>query len=125
MTTITSYLSSHHILFAVTIPASISLTWLFVAALRQDISPNLMKGWMLCVVATYLCSRWEVTEELRQLFIFPVFFVYPACLLYFGEKISPATAFSLSFLASWSVDMTRALQLVLSGEVALPEFYLA
>ena len=123
MIKITTYLSSPHILLSVTIPAAVSLAWLVGAIHRQNVSASLIKSWMLCVIGTYFCSRWEVTEDLRQLFIIPVFFFYLAFHLYFGEKISPATAFSLAFLANWSVDMTRALELAIAKEVAFDEFY--
>jgi hypothetical protein len=123
MTKIISYLSSPEIVTAVVLPGLISLFWLVHASFRKTESVSELRTWMLCVIGTYFCSYWKVDEEMRQLFIIPVFYIYLAFRLYFGDRVNALSAFALTFLAHWAVDMTRALELARTGDVPFDEFY--
>lgn len=117
------YLSNSSAQTAVLVPGAISLAWLAHAARRQSVPPEVVYGWMLSVVVAYLCSNWKFDGELRELYITPVFMIFGAVYLYCGRTMSPACAFSFTFLNLWLVDMLRAYELVALGEVSSTTFF--
>ena len=118
-----AYLATPAIQAAVLVPGAISLAWLLRACWRRDTDPTIVWAWMLSVIVAYFASNWKVTDEMRQLFIIPAFLLLTAVFLYCRREISPAAAFSLTFLCCWLVDMLRAWELVGIGEVPASMFY--
>lgn len=123
LSALSQYLATPAIQAAVLVPGGISLFWLLRACRRQDVDPVITWSWMLSLVVAYFSSNWKVTDELRELYIIPAFLLVVAVFLYCRRDISPAAAFSLTFLGSWSVDMMRAWELVGAGEVPASTFY--
>lgn len=117
------YLSTPEILLSVVTPWCIVLCWLVVATVKQALPAQLIKVWGWCVVAAYFMAFWTVSSDVRELHIIPAFFIYEAIYLYLGWTLSATTAFSLTFLCDWIVDMCKAYSLIQLGEVTSNTFY--
>lgn len=74
-------------------------------------------------IASYTSAKWNVTEELRQLFILPCAFFSVAGLLWARIPISAHSAFAATYLSLWIVDMSMAMQLVHDGEATWTTFF--
>ena len=97
--TLVQYLITPETRLAVIVPGIASLAILIFYARQGKISRRLQLLWVLTLGVSFCCARWEVTEEVQQLYIYSAFSV--ACLLLLFKRIyiAPALAFALTFLA--------------------------
>lgn len=117
------YLRKPSTLTAVVGPWIVVIYWMWKEAFRSKVPAKLLWTWMLCVIGSYFLSEWQVTDDLRELHIINVFFIFEAFYLYFENELSVGTAFSLAFLADWLVDMTRAAELIRMGVETTNTYY--
>jgi hypothetical protein len=118
------YLSLPNIIYSVTVPWLFSIYWYATECRQQPPPTQLIWHWMLCAIGTYFLSRWIVTEETRSLTGVNVFFIYLTFYLYVGQKMTASTAFVLTFLDMWIVDVCRALELIFIGEHTTSTFFI-
>lgn len=123
MSELFTYLTRPEILCAVVGPWAITLTWYIREVSNAQLDKTLAAHWLLCVIGSYVLSGWHVTPDVRELHIINVFFIYEALYLYLGRTMSAGTAFSLTFLCDWSVDMLRASELIAINEATKYDFY--
>ena len=121
--TLVQYLITPETRLAVIVPGIASLAILIFYARQGKISRRLQLLWVLTLGVSFCCARWEVTEEVQQLYIYSAFSV--ACLLLLFKRIyiAPALAFALTFLALWWVDVICALFRALQSGADLDRFY--
>lgn len=75
-------------------------------------------------VMSYMGSHWHITDDdCRQLFIMPFAFFSVSVMLWARVPVSAATAYAVTFLSMWTVDMAMATQLVQSQEVTWLSFF--
>lgn len=65
---LSAYLLEPATWIAVLIPALITL-W---ALLSSPLSPSQWRAWGISTVLAMLCARWDISEDVHQLFIIPV-----------------------------------------------------
>jgi len=117
------YLLSGGIIFSVTAPWIFVVYWYMVEGKRNPPPTAVVWQWMLCVLGSYYMSFWTVTDDFRALTGVNVFFIYLCIYLYLGNKITPSTAYALTFLDMWIVDFKRASELIVMGENTFSNFF--
>jgi hypothetical protein len=118
-----TYLRDPAIGLAVIGPGVLSLAIVGFYARAGRISPRLQLLWVLAVVISFWCARWESSAEAESLYIYSGFSVACMLLLFHRVYISPALAYALTFLSLWWVDVTRAFCQALRCNWPLDQFY--
>jgi hypothetical protein len=101
---LSAYLLEPATWIAVLIPALITL-W---ALLSSPLSPSQWRAWGISTVLAMLCARWDISEDVHQLFIIPVVLFWIAGSLYRGSYWAGRQAFAAAFTSLWVVDMAQA-----------------
>lgn len=109
---------------AVVIPGLVSLAILGFYARAGRISHRLQLLWVLALPVSYYCAHWQDSGGLGTLYIYSAFSVVCALLVFIRIYLSPALAFSLTFLSLWWVDVTHAFCRALECGIPLDQFYL-
>ena len=118
-----TYLSSPSTRVAVLGPGSVSLAIVLFYSYRGRISPSLQLIWVVTVLISFYCSRWDESGDMRRLYIFSAFSVASLLLLFKRLYISPLLTYALTFLSLWSVDMMHALCRSLELDNSIEGFY--
>lgn len=113
------YLLEPATLIAVVVPALISI-W---ALLSSPLSPSQWKAWGISTVLALLTARWDLQEDVQQLFIIPVILLWIAAAAYNGVLWSGRQAFAACFTSLWLVDMVQAARLHAVGGMSASHFY--
>jgi hypothetical protein len=117
------YLASPAVQLAVLLPGLISTGIYWTYRRAGKVSFRLQLLWFVALALTFFFARWELSEDVQQLYIFSGFSVACLVLLYFRVYISPALAYALTFLSLWWVDITHALCQAVLCEWDLDRFY--
>lgn len=108
---------------AVIVPGLLSLAIVGFYARRGRLSGRLQVLWLLALAVSFYCTRWDITPEFEQLYIYSAFSVACALLVFNRINITPALAYALTFLALWWVDVASALCRALECGVDVEQFY--
>lgn len=119
METFLYYLSLEHVLPTIIIPFGFVAYWLS----REQTDRNVLFHWVPCTIMTYIYSWWVITPDVIQLHMIDIFFFYLAIYLYAGYKISPLSAYALSYLSIVIPDIMRASELIRMGYADVNTFY--
>jgi len=109
---------------AVIAPGLLSLAILGFYVRRGGISDRLQLVWMLALPVSFYCAQWQDGDGMGALYIYSAFSIACVLLLFMRIYVSPALAFSLTFLSLWWVDVTHALRRALEFGVPSDQFYL-
>lgn len=116
-----NYLSMPSAQLAVLLPGTMT-----IYALRhldvQDRMP-LFKLLVLSTVFSYMTARWDITDDVRSLFILPCALFGVGFFLWRRIPISACGAFAMTFISLWMIDMVKATELVSQGEASWQMFY--
>ncbi len=103
-----AYVSSPSTRVAVLGPGGVSLAIVLFYSYRGRISPSVRLIWILTVLISFYCSRWDDSGDMRRLYIFSAFSVASLLLIFKRLYIPPLLVYALTFLSLWSVDMMHA-----------------
>lgn len=106
---------------AVLIPGAMTL-FAFWHLDEKDRLP-LFKLFVLSTIISFMTARWDVTDDVRSLFILPCALFGVGVFLWQRIPISAPGAFAITFLSLWAVDMVKASELVAEGEASWQLFY--
>jgi len=88
----------------------------------QDRLP-LFKLLVLSTIFSFMTARWDITDDVRSLFILPCALFGVGFFLWRRIPISACGAFVITFLSLWMIDMVKASELVAEGEASWQMFY--
>lgn len=106
------YIQQDYALFSVTIPWMYVIYWFFTDSIRNPPKESVMWFWLFTTICTYYLTWWVITDESVSLYMVDGFFIYLGFYLWTGSKITPGTAYVLTYFSMWSVDMIRGYELL-------------
>lgn len=114
-----TYLMATATWWAVLLPAALS-AWAFWAT---PFTAAQWRTWGACTLLSAVLARWELTDEVQQLFIIPVMLLWVVLTLYRRRPCLSRQAYAACFTSLWVVDMAQAGILQATGRLDNPEFY--
>lgn len=123
MNNILQYLTQPYAMFSVTLPWLFVICWYFAEGRKHPPNTTLLWHWLGLTVFTYFMTTWEITGDSIALHMMDAFFFYLVFYLWLGLKITPAAAYSLSFIPMWAVDMSKAYELIDVGLSVKETYY--
>jgi hypothetical protein len=118
-----NYLLSGSAWVAVFIPGIVSLIVVAVYARAGRFSTRLQVLWLCSLPVTLVCTHWDYTDDVHQLYIYSAFSV--ACIMIFFKRmyIPPPMAYALTFFSLGLVDLTAAFRHAIEWHLPVETFY--
>ena len=118
-----NYLSGGSAWVAVVIPGIVSVIVVALYVKAGRFSTRLRVLWLCSLPVTFVCTRWDYTDGVHQLYIYSAFSVACVMILFKRMYIAPPMAYALTFFSLSLVDITAALGHAIEWHLPVATFY--